>query len=39
MKKLLEIIAKLWIKIKILKNLNYVSLHDMLWTKIESAWK
>jgi hypothetical protein len=33
--KLLELIAK----IKILKNINYVSLHDMLYTKLESTWK
>jgi hypothetical protein len=30
MKKILELIAKTRIKIKILKNINYVSLHDML---------
>jgi hypothetical protein len=30
MKKLLELIAKNKIKIEILKNINYVSLHDML---------
>jgi hypothetical protein len=30
MKKLLELIAKIKIAIKILKNINYESLHDML---------
>jgi len=30
MKKILELIAKIIIKIKILNNINYVSLHDML---------
>jgi hypothetical protein len=30
MKNLLQLIAKIWIKNKILKNINYVSLHDML---------
>jgi hypothetical protein len=30
MKKLLELIANIKIKIKILKIINYVSLHDML---------
>jgi hypothetical protein len=30
MKNLLELIARIRIKIKILKNINYVSLHDML---------
>jgi len=35
MKKLLELIANTKIRIKIFKNINYVSLHDMLQTKIE----
>jgi len=30
MKKILELIAKIRIRIKILNNINYVSLHDML---------
>ncbi len=39
MKKILELVANTRIKMKILKNISYVSLHDMLSTKIKSTWK
>jgi len=39
MKKKLELIVKIRIKLKFLKNINYVSLHGMFQIKIESTWK
>jgi len=39
MKNLSKLIAKMRIKPKTVKNINYVSLHDMLEIKIKFAWK